>query len=344
MWISHRNAVVKAAGNHVRLAEVEEQLPWHDLYDSLRDTDEQTYFDLRPPGASRDPQYECPSTSSDAPMTPIPVADKPMPDAIAGEPDTSEIPVLPNSSVYAPVRNPRVRWRSDALELPSPQTALPVVSSQMCLQPPPTPMPVIHETPPAQPPVTPHIDTQPETPLPTPSTDDDPMPLPHNDDTPPWVYQEPETPWMPTEQDTPAAIPKQVPSPPIQVPPSREESNMSTGDPIIPPPPWFDETPSLKTAQAPETPTIPSVAQRRSGTLHLENPVSKRWRSDTLHPETPVPTTDPPQLRWRAGVLRALRPFRRLRGKQPDHSEVGVKRPRLAPAQVMSTALAKSCD
>ena len=26
--------------NHVRLAEVEEQLPWHDLYDSLRDTDD----------------------------------------------------------------------------------------------------------------------------------------------------------------------------------------------------------------------------------------------------------------------------------------------------------------
>ena len=66
---------------------------------------------------------------------------------------------------------------------------------------------------------------------------------------------------------------------------------MSIGDPILPPPPWFDETPpppptsredmlppttsfdetqSLKTAQAPETPTIPSVAKRRSGTLHLE--------------------------------------------------------------------------
>ena len=50
VWISHRNAVVKAGGNHVRLAEVEEQLPWHDLYDSLRETDEQTYFDLSPPG------------------------------------------------------------------------------------------------------------------------------------------------------------------------------------------------------------------------------------------------------------------------------------------------------
>ena len=52
VWISHRNAVDKAAGHHVRLAEVEEQLPWHDIYDSLRDTDEQTYFDLCPPGSS----------------------------------------------------------------------------------------------------------------------------------------------------------------------------------------------------------------------------------------------------------------------------------------------------
>ena len=37
VWISHRNAVVKAAGNHVRLVEVEEQLLWHDLYDCLRE-------------------------------------------------------------------------------------------------------------------------------------------------------------------------------------------------------------------------------------------------------------------------------------------------------------------
>ena len=70
VWISHRNAVVKAAGNRVRLAEMEEQLPWHDLHDSLRDTDEQTYVDLCPPGASRDLQYERPSTTSDAPMIP----------------------------------------------------------------------------------------------------------------------------------------------------------------------------------------------------------------------------------------------------------------------------------
>ena len=48
--------------------------------------DEQTYFDLCPPGASRDPQYGHPSTASDAPMTPIPVADESMPDAVAGEP------------------------------------------------------------------------------------------------------------------------------------------------------------------------------------------------------------------------------------------------------------------
>ena len=45
---------------------------------------------------------------------------------------------------------------------------------------------------------------------------------------------------------------------------------------------------------------------------------SKLWRADTLHPETPVPTTATPQLRWRAGVLSALRPFRRLRGKQQN--------------------------
>ena len=39
-----------------------------------------------------------------------------------------------------------------------------------------------------------------------------------------------------------------------------------------------------------------------------------------------------------------LRPFRRLRGKQPDPSKVSVKRPRLALAQAMSKALAKNCD
>ena len=133
---------------------------------------------------------------------------------------------------------------------------------------------------------------------------------------------------------------------------------------VLPPVPSFDETPFV-TVPVPETPTIPSVAKRwrsdvlhpvaetptipsvakrwRSGTLHLANPVSKRWRSDTLHPETPLPTTTRPQLRWRAGVLRALRPFRRLRDNQSDPSE-RVKRSRLAPALVMSTALSKNCD
>ena len=122
----------------------------------------------------------------------------------------------------------------------------------------------------------------------------------------------------------------------------------------------FDETPFV-TAPVPETPTIPSVAKRwRSRALHPvpETPtipsVAKRWRSgrescierwrsDTLHPETLVPTITPPQLRWRAGVLRPMRPFRRLRDTQSDPSE-RVKRSRLAPAQVMSTALAKHCD
>ena len=239
VWISHRNAVVKAAGNHVRLAEVEEQLPWHDLYDSLRETDEQTYFDLSPPGVSRDPQYGGPSTSSDVPMTPVPVPDESMPDVIADEPDTSEIPVLPNS-VYAPVRNPRVRWRSDVLEHPTPQTVSPpVVSSQNVPAATPSwspPLPVTRETPSIQQPVTPHVDVQPEFPPPASSADDDPMPFPHVDDTPPWVYQEPETPWISTEQDTPVTIPQQVPLPPIQVSPSREETNMSTGDSIIPHP------------------------------------------------------------------------------------------------------------
>ena len=37
--------------------------------------------------------------------------------------------------------------------------------------------------------------------------------------------------------------PQQVPLPPIQVSPSREETNMSTVDSFIPHPPWFDETP-----------------------------------------------------------------------------------------------------
>ena len=172
-------------------------------------------------------------------MTPVPVPDESMPDVIADEPDTSEIPVLPNS-VYAPVRNPRVRWRSDVLEHPTPQfVSPPVVSSQNVPAATPSwspPLSVTRETPSIQQPVTPHVDVQPEFQPPESSADDDPMPFPHVDDTPPWVYQEPETPWIPIDQDTPAIIPQQVPSPPIQGSPSREESNVSTGDSIIPPP------------------------------------------------------------------------------------------------------------
>ena len=166
-------------------------------------------------------------------MTSVPVPDESMPDAIA-----DEIPMLPNS-VYAPVRNPRVRWRSDALEHPTPQPVLPpVVSSQYvpaATQSWSPPLPVTRETPLIQQPVTPHVAVQSELPPPTSSADDDPMPFPHVEDTTPWVYQEPETPCISTEQYTPVIIPQQVPLPPIQVPPSREETDMSTGDSIIPP-------------------------------------------------------------------------------------------------------------
>ena len=123
-------------------------------------------------------------------MTPAPVPDESMPEVIADEPDTSEIPVLPNS-MYAPVRNPRVRWRSDVLENPTPQTVSPpVVSSQNVPAATPSwspPLPVTRETPSMQQPVTPHVDVQPEFPPPASSADDDPMPIPHVEETPPWV-------------------------------------------------------------------------------------------------------------------------------------------------------------
>ena len=100
-------------------------------------------------------------------MTPILVPDESVPDAIADEPDTSEIQVLPNS-VYAPVRNPRVRWRSDVLEHPTPQPVLPpVVSSQNVLAATPSwspPLPDTRETPSMQQRVTPHVDMQSEFP------------------------------------------------------------------------------------------------------------------------------------------------------------------------------------
>ena len=111
-----------------------------------------------------------------------------MPDVIADEPDTSENPVLPNS-VSAPVRNPRVRWRSDTLGHPAPQPVLPlVVSSQTVPASRSPPLPVTRETPSMQQPVIPHVDMESEFPPPPSTADDDPMPLPPVDDTPPWVY------------------------------------------------------------------------------------------------------------------------------------------------------------
>ena len=178
---------------------------------------------------------------SDAPRTPKLVADEPVPDATADEsmPDTSGVPVLPNSSTY--VRNPKVCWRSDVLKLPTP----PRHTTDS------TTLAYIHANSPRDYANTttyhPHLETQPETPLPAPSTDDTPMPLQPNDETPLWVCQEPDTPWASREPDTPVDIPQQfVSSPPIQVLLSWEESNMSTGDAILPlsiPPPWFDDTP-----------------------------------------------------------------------------------------------------
>ena len=57
VWISYRNTVIKAAGNHVRSAEFEEQVPWHDLFDQLAaldGTENHDYYDMTPPGNSRD--------------------------------------------------------------------------------------------------------------------------------------------------------------------------------------------------------------------------------------------------------------------------------------------------
>ena len=350
VWTCHRIAVVKVVGNHVRLAEVEEQLPWRDLYDPLCHTDEQTYVDPCPLGASRNPQYEGPSTSSDAPMTPTPVADESTPDATAGEPDTSGIPVLLKPPMHAPVRKPRVPWRSDALESPRHRLLNLLCLRNMCLQPhhpglhlcQSSMLTLIHN---------PKLHCQHP-------TDDAPMPLHHDDDTPPWVYQEHHKinhqtfyskcrrhPYMFLRHGRSRTCPlviqlfrRHLVSTKLH---HHHQNPMKT----------FYLRPLRSTRlhhsdrhRPQNIPTIPSVAKRRSGTLHLENPVSKRWRSDTSYPETPVPTTASSQLRWRAGDLRALRPFRRLRGKQRDPSEVSAKRPRLAPAQVISTALTKSCD
>ena len=57
VWMSYRNAVIKAAGNHVRMVEIEEQVPWQDLYDELsgQTADDGTFYDFTTPGSSREP-------------------------------------------------------------------------------------------------------------------------------------------------------------------------------------------------------------------------------------------------------------------------------------------------
>ena len=100
------------------------------------------------------------------------------------------------------------------------------------------------------------------------------------------------------------------------------EANMPSEDPILPPPPWFAETPqallttheeiqppaplSDEISRGPEMTTAPSLSKRwRPGTLHFDKSLSKRWRAGALKPETPVST--PATRRWRAGFLCALR-------------------------------------
>ena len=109
---------------------------------------------------------------------------------------------------------------------------------------------------------------------------------------------------------------------------------MSTGDAILPPsipPPWFDETPPPPSTTAAHDPETPAKQRSELDVPDTVSSPSKRWPSGTLQPRTPVPTTAPPSTarrRWRAGVLHAMRPFRRLRGKQADPSEIIVKRRR----------------
>ena len=97
-------------------------------------------------------------------------------------------------------------------------------------------------------------------------------------------------------------------------------------------------------SRSPEMTTAPFLSKRwrsdtlqpetpvwRSGTLHFDDSVSMRWRASALKPETPASTAA--TRRWRAGFLCALRPI---------SSDSTVKRPRLAPDQVMSTTLRKT--
>ena len=242
-------------------------------------------------------------------------------------PDTSEIPVLPNSSTYAPGRNPRVRGRSAALELSTPRDASPSAPSRS--------VPEGHITRHSDDATTlapihanfsgdyastttdhPHLDIQPETPLPVSSTEDTPMPSQSDDATPPRVYHEPDTPWASREPDIPADIPQQfVPSPPTQVPRSREESNMSTGDAILPPsitPPWFDETPPPPSTTHDETSL--DLRPLRSKRLHQ----SQLHMSSKLRPFHPCRSVGDPV----HSISRLLFQSKRL---QARHSDGGVQ-------------------
>ena len=90
---------------------------------------------------------------------------------------------------------------------------------------------------------------------------------------------------------------------------------MPSGDPILPPPSWFAETPqaplttheeiqplaplSDEISRGPEMTTAPSLSKRwRSDTLQPETPVPKLWRSGTLHFDNSL------SKRWRAGALK----------------------------------------
>ena len=74
---------------------------------------------------------------------------------------------------------------------------------------------------------------------------------------------------------------------------------MPSGDPILPPPPWFAETPQapLTTHEEIQPPAPLSDEISRGPEMMTAPSLSKRWRSDTLQPETPEPK------RWRSGTL-----------------------------------------
>ena len=170
------------------------------------------------------------------------------------------------------------------------------------------------------------------------------MPLQPDDATPPLGLSGPRHGRLASQTHQQTCPQQFVPSPPKQVPPSREESNMSTGDAI--PAPSIPPLGSTRLHHRHQQQLHMPLRLRRNGALTsvYQTPVEALavWYTSS---ETPVPTTASPstaQRRWRAGVLRALRPSRRLRDKQAVPSEVIVKRPRLAPAQVMSATLLKS--